>query len=120
MIETAEMPLTVYGLLARRHGTDANYVCKVVTGARKAVRGKAAAILEDWLKLKDNFDNWMSEFKADGTMIINMDDIRVSVYVQDGIARIYQRAEFMTETDVSTLNLDEFKDFLNGVRIEFN
>lgn len=41
MVETKEMPLTIYGLLARRHNVkDANYVCRIVNGGRKAVRGK--------------------------------------------------------------------------------
>ena len=76
MIESKEMPLTIYGLLARRHAVkDANYVEKIVNGRRKAIRGKAAAILEDWQKLKDNFDDWITEFKSDGSMIVNMEDI---------------------------------------------
>lgn len=121
MIESKEMPLTIYGLLARRHAVkDANYVEKIVNGRRKAIRGKAAAILEDWQKLKDNFDDWITEFKSDGSMIVNMEDIHVSVYVQSGIARIYKKADLKNEVEVKNMNLDEFKDFLNGVRIEFN
>lgn len=121
MVETKEMPLTIYGLLARRHNVkDANYVCRIVNGGRKAVRGKAAAILEDWNKLKDSFDDWITEYKADGTMIIKMDDIRVSVYVQNGIARIYKWAHLKDEVDVKNMTLLDFQDFLNGVRIEFN
>ncbi|SBW08761.1 hypothetical protein KL86DYS2_13454 [uncultured Dysgonomonas sp.] len=88
-----EMPLTIYGLLARRHGTDANYVCKVVNGTRKALRGKALAILEDWQKLKGSFDDWMTEYKADGSMIVTMEDIHVEVYVQNGIEHTEHNAE---------------------------
>lgn len=121
MIESKEMPLTIYGLLARRHGVkDADYVGRIVNGGRKAVRGKAAAILEDWNKLKDSFDDWMTDYKADGSMIVNMEDIQVSVYIQNGIARIYKRNELKNEADVKDMHLNDFKDFLNGVRIEFN
>lgn len=119
MIETKEMPLTVYGLLARRHNTNTHYVGQVVNGVRQGLRGKGAAILADWQKLKDNFDGWITEHKADGAMIVRMDDIRVNVYVQNGIASIYKCGELMNEVDVRSMSLDAFKDFLNGVRIEF-
>lgn len=116
-----DFPLTIYGLLARRHDVkDANYVEKIVNGRRKAIRGKAAAILEDWNKLKDSFDDWITEFKADGAMIVNMDDIHVSVYVHRGIASIYKCDELKNEADVNTMNMREFKDFLNGIRINYN
>lgn len=120
MVETKEMPLTIYGLLARRHNTDNDYVYQVVNGKRKGRWGKGAAILADWNKLKDSFDDWITEYKADGTMIIKMDDIRVSVYVQNGIARIYKWAHLKDEVDVKNMTLLDFQDFLNGVRIEFN
>lgn len=121
MVETREIPLTVYGLLARRHNvTDPNYVQKIVTGKRKAIRGKAAAILQDWNKLKDSFDDWITEHKADGTIIVKMDDIQVSIYVQNAIARIYKGVDLVDEVDVETMTLNDFKYFLNGIRIEFN
>jgi hypothetical protein len=120
MVEIKEMPLTIYGLLARRHNTDKDYVYQVVSGIRKGRWGKGAAILADWNKLKDSFDDWITEYKPDGSMIVNMEDIHVSVYVQNGIARIYKRTDLMNEADVRNMNLDAFRDFLNGVRIEFN
>lgn len=120
MLETKKMPLTIYGLLARRHNTDNDYVYQVVSGVRKGIRGKGAAILSDFQKLKDGFDDWVTEYKADKAMVVRMDDIRVSVFVQRGIARVYKDAHLQKESDVSKMKLDEFNDFLNGIRIEFN
>lgn len=121
MIETKGVPLTVYGLLARKHGVkSANYVEKIVNGRRKAVRGKAAAVKADWEKIQESFEDWMTEYKADGAMIVEMEDIRVSVYVQQGIARVYKCAQLKQETEVGYMTLNEFKGFLNGVRLEFN
>ena len=55
MTELKQVPLTTYGLLARKHGVkNPDYVSRIVNGKRRAIRGKAAAILEDWNKLKDN------------------------------------------------------------------
>ncbi|MFV0419294.1 MAG: hypothetical protein ACK5KT_11260 [Dysgonomonas sp.] len=121
MIETKGVPLTVYGLLARKHGVkSANYVEKIVNGRCKAVRGKAAAVKADWEKIQESFEDWMTEYKADGTMIVRMDDIRVSVYVQQGVARVYKCAQLIQETEVGYMTLNEFKGFLNGVRLEYN
>lgn len=121
MTESKEMPLTVYGLLARRHGVkDADYVGRIVNGKRRAIRGKAAAILADWQKMQESFEDWMTDYKPDGTMIVRMDDIKVSVYIQQGIARVYKYAHLKQETDIGYMNLNQFRDFLNGVRLEFN
>lgn len=120
MVAETEVPKTIYGLIARKHNTTSEYVGDVVTGVRKAAWGKGVKILEDWNKIKESFDDWMTEFKADGTMIVNMEDIHVSVYVQGGIARVYKKADLKTEVDVKAMKLEDFRDFLNGVRMEFN
>jgi hypothetical protein len=120
MTETKEIPLTIYGLLARKHNTDKEYVFQLVNGIRQGLRGKGAAILADWNKLKDSFDDWITEYKADGSIIVTMEDIHISVYIQRGIARIYKRAHLKQELDIKSMNLLEFHDFLNGIRIEYN
>jgi hypothetical protein len=59
-----------------------------------------------------NAGNWITSFRASGAMIITMVK-NVSVYVQNGIANIYQNSDFQFETDVAYMNCDEFNDWLH-------
>ena len=115
-----DFPKTVYGLLAKKHGTTPEFVGRVATGYRKALRGKGVKVKEDLQKIEDCFDDWITEFRADKTMIVKMEKIGVEVYVKNGNAKIYQSKRFMMETEIGDLSLSAFKDFLNNVRIEFN
>lgn len=118
-----EIPLTIYGLLARKHDVkDVNYVGEIVRGERKAIRGKAKAILEDWKKLENNIDNWFADFKLDGAIVVGMEDININVFVQRGVASIYKNNELLDEVDLDpeSVSLNRFKQFLNGVRLNYN
>jgi len=118
-MEKKEIPLTVYGLIARKYNTSEVYVGQVVRKERKALRGKGADIRREWLMLVDSPNDWITSFKADGTMIVHMDDSDVSVYVQKGIARVYKKADLKQETEVGYMSLKEFNYYLNSIRIEF-
>ena len=115
-----DFPKTVYGLLAKKHGTTPEFVGRVATGYRKALRGKGVKVKEDLQKIEDCFDDWITEFRADKTMIVKMEEIGVEVYVKDGFAKTYQSGQFIDETEIGDLPLSAFKDFLNRIRGVFN
>lgn len=114
--------MTVYGILAAKHNTTVSYVGIAARkdGTRKSKRGKAAEIVKDLQRIRDCFEDWITEFRADKTMIVKMEEIDVEVCVKNGTAKIYKGQLFQMETEIGELSLNEFKDFLNRVRVEFN
>lgn len=123
MDKKTEMPLTVYGLLAMKHNVkNVNYVGEIVRGDRRAIRGKAKAILDDWKKLETDPENWFASYKSDGAIVVEMEDINVNVFVQKGVASIYKENELQQEIDLDldNVSLNGFKQFLNGIRLNFN
>lgn len=117
-----DIPMTVYGLLAVKHNTTLAYVGQAARkdGSRKSIRGKAAEIVKDLQRMKECFDDWITEFRADKTMIVRMEEIAVEVHVKNGTAKIYQSDRFMMETEIGELSLNDFKVFLNSVRVEYS
>lgn len=116
------VPLTVYGLLALKHNVKGEvYVGKIVRGERRAIRGKAKAILDDWKLLERNLNQWFASYKCPGSLVVEMEDIRVNVFIQHGIASIYKDNELMEEidADLNSLTVHEMGDFLNEVRIRY-
>lgn len=109
---------SVFGLLAKKHGTDYDYVWKAIT-KRKSIRGKAARIKEDWNKIQSSLDDWISDTMADGTMRFVMPK-GTTVYVQRGIARVYLGGDLKNETSVETMTIREFQAFLNDIRLSIN
>lgn len=112
-----ENVMTVYGLLARRHNTTEDYVGQVIRGVRKASRGKGQSILRDFTLLQTSLDDWFCHTLSDGSMRVEMPH-NVTVYVQNGIARVYLGGELIKETGVNTMTIDEFREYLNNIRIE--
>lgn len=109
---------SVYGLLAKKHNTDYDYVCQAIT-KRKSIRGKAARIKEDWNRIQTSLDDWISETLTDGTMRFVMPK-STTVYVQRGIARVYLGGDLKIETSVETMTIREFQAFLNDIRLSIN
>lgn len=114
-----DFPLTIYGLLARRWNTTEAYVGQVIRGDqnRKGARGKGQSILRDYKLLQISLDDWICHTRADGSMRIEMPH-NVTVYVQKGIASVYKGADLLTETDVRQMTINEFREYLNNIRIE--
>lgn len=120
-IEKKESPLTIYGILAEKHKTHKDYVWQIVSGMRKPTRGKGAAILEDWRQIEENRYDWVLDYKADKSVVVQMEDIKVCVFVQRGVASVYKRNECVREDslDVETTSVDDFTKYLQNVRMAF-
>lgn len=118
MNSTPENVMTIYGLLARRYYTTEDYVGQVVRGVRKASRGKGQAILKDFNLLQSSLDDWFIHTKYDGSMRVEMPN-KVTVYIQDGLASAYKGSELIQETDVSNMTINQFREHLNNIRIDF-
>lgn len=69
-------------------------------------------------KVDSQAGDWMTSFKASGAMIITMIK-SVSIYVQNGIARIYKGGDLCTETEVGYMNTTEFNTWLHNVENSF-
>lgn len=114
-------PLTIYGMLAEKHSTSREYVERIVNGRRRPERGIGYEILQDWNQIESNYHQWILNYKPDQAIVVTMDDIKVSVFIQHGISSIYKNNELVREEhlDEKTITIRELESYLNIVRIEF-
>lgn len=119
MRKDLKIPLTVYGILARKWNTSEIYVGEVARGKRKALRGKGLSISRDLEILKTSLDDWCCKTLADKSLRIDMPR-NVSIYVQQDIASVYMDNKLLEEKDVKCMTIPEFREWLNLLRMELN
>lgn len=117
MENNTRLPLTVYGLLAKKWNTSEIYVGKVARGDRKAQRGKGLQIKQDIERIKNSLEDWYCHTLNDGALRFEMPDNK-SVYIQHNIASVYKGGELLYEKDVKGMTLAGLTKWLNVVRVD--
>ena len=120
-MDKKEVPLTLYGILAEKYNTHKDYVWQIVSGIRKPTRGKGAEILKDWQRIEENGYNWILDYKRDKSVVVQMEDIGVNLFIQKGVSSIYKDNEFVREQslDLEATSCSDLMMYLSCVRSEF-